>query len=785
MKTVLKNKNLWMLVILVAGILIFWSMLPHRLFRDPVSYVLEDKDGNLLSATIASDGQWRFPDNRTVPSRFATCILEFEDRRFYYHPGVDLRAIGRAVLSNIRGKGNTQGGSTITMQVIRLSSHHTKRTVWNKIKEAVMALRLEFSSDKDEILSVYTAHAPFGSNVVGLDAAAWRYFGRPPSQLSWAECATLAVLPNSPGLIHPGKNRTMLLIKRNRLLDELYRNKKISAADLELAKAEPLPDQPLPLPQLAPQLLTRIKNENNAVGGLRVRSTIDKTLQQNLSSTIAVHHSILKTSGINNLCALVVEVETGKAIGYVGNVKDDDPSVQTEVDIINAPRSPGSALKPILYAGMMSDGMLMPRALIPDIPTAIAGYSPRNFDLNYDGVVPADKALARSLNIPAVRLLRDYKYQRFYGLLKQLGLTSLTQPADFYGLSLILGGSEVRPWDLAGIYASLARCLNHADKNRGMVKNEDFHNLIYSNTQKKTATNDPIGLDPTSIYFAFEAMQEVMRPGEEGLWQQFSSSQKIAWKTGTSFGFRDAWAVGITPKYVVLVWAGNANGEGRTGLTGVQTAAPVMFDIFRLLPTGSWFKKPAYNYSRTAVCKETGFRANIDCPVTDTIYAPPNAEQSPLCPYHKIIHLDSQGYQVNSACADVSDMIHQSWFVLPPTMEYYYRQHHADYKQLPPFKSGCQSTDAGKQMEIIYPELQSRIFVPIEITGNKGRTVFTATHRNKDAKIFWSIDDEIVGETEHFHQLAVDPSPGVHVLTITDNYGNNISRRFEIITKEP
>lgn len=773
-----------MLVIFIAGILAFWRMLPTRLFSDPTSYVLEDKDGNLLGATIASDGQWRFPDNRIVPARFAACITEFEDRRFYYHPGVDVKAIGRAVLANIKGSGNTQGGSTITMQVIRLSSRNSKRTWWNKIKEAAMALRLEFSSDKDEILSVYAAHAPFGSNVVGLDAAAWRYFGRPPSQLSWAESAMLAVLPNSPALIHPGKNRDKLLAKRNRLLDDLFNDKKISESDLELAKAEPLPDQPLPLPQLAAQLLTRIKNENNNKQGLRIRSTLDKTLQQNISSIVAVHHSILKTSRINNLCALVVEVESGKAIAYVGNVNDDDPSVQNQVDIINAPRSPGSALKPILYAGMMSDGMLMPRALIPDIPTAIAGYAPKNFDLNYDGAVPADLALARSLNIPAIRLLRDYKYQRFYGLLKQLGLTTLNQPADFYGLSLILGGSEVRPWDLAGAYASLARCLNHADENKGATKNEDFHNPVYSNSQKIKTVTEPVNLDPTSIYFSFQAMQEVMRPGEEGLWQQFSSSQKIAWKTGTSFGFRDAWAVGVTPKYVVVVWAGNANGEGRAGLLGVQTAAPVMFDIFRLLPTGSWFKKPTYNYIKIAVCRETGFRANIDCPLTDTIYAPPNAEQSALCPYHKLIHLDQQGFQVNSGCADVSAMIHQSWFVLPPTMEFYYRQHHADYKPLPPFKAGCEISDGGKLMDIIYPEIQSRIFVPLEITGEKGRTVFTATHRDKDAKIFWSIDDEVVGQTEHFHQLAVNPSPGVHILTITDDKGNNISRRFEIIARE-
>lgn len=785
MKRMLTKKETWILMMAIIGILIFWKVLPHRLFNDPTSYVLEDNQGNLLGASIASDGQWRFPDNRVVPEKFATCITTFEDRRFYQHPGIDFRAIARAVVANVTEKKKKQGGSTITMQVIRLSANHTRRSWWNKITEAIMALRLEFSSSKSEILSVYAAHAPFGANIVGLDAAAWRYYGRSPSQLSWSESATLAVLPNSPALIHLGRNRNALLAKRNSLLDELYREQKITSSEWELAKAEPLPEKPLPLPQLAPQLLTRIRNANGNIRGIRIRSTIDHTLQRNVSSIVATHHQILKTSGINNLCALVVEVETGNALAYIGNVNDDDPTVQDQVDIINSPRSPGSALKPILYSAMMSSGLILPKSLVPDIPTSIAGYSPKNFDLNYDGAVPADQALARSLNIPAIRMLRAYKYQQFYGLLRQLGITTLTKPADFYGLSLVLGGCEVTPWDLAGAYASLARSLNHIRKNKGRMMAEDIHSPGYIHSQKPELGSNQVNLDATSIYFSFQAMQEVMRPGDEGLWQQFSSSQRIAWKTGTSFGFRDGWAVGVTPKYVVVVWAGNANGEGRPGLIGVQTAAPVMFDIFRLLHTVSWFKRPDFNYSRLPVCRATGFRAGTDCPIVDTLYAPPAGEQTPLCPYHKLIHLDAEGkFQVNSECYDVSKMQHQSRLVFPPTMEYYYLQRHADYEPLPPFKPGCNQSGSQRLLDIIYPESQARIYVPIEITGSLGRTIFKATHREKDATLYWSIDDEIIGETTQFHQLSVHPPPGPHILTITDQHGNSVSHRFEIISKE-
>jgi penicillin-binding protein 1C len=396
-------------------------------------------------------------------------------------------------------------------------------------------------------------------------------------------------------------------------------------------------------------------------------------------------------------------------------------------------------------------------------------------------------ALARSLNIPAVKLLQQYKYQRFYDLLKQLGMTTLKKPADNYGLSLILGGSEVTMWDLAGIYADMARTLNHQKKNKGLALKEDFHPPNYFiDAKRKKPSGDVINsLDATSIWFAFRAMEEVMRPGEEGLWQEFSSSQQIAWKTGTSFGFRDAWAIGITPKYVVAVWTGNTDGEGRAGLIGVQTSAPIMFDIFRELPTSKWFARPVNNFAFIPVCRQSGFRAGIDCPDVDTVMVSKNGYRSPLCPYHKLIHLDATGtYRVDESCESPSSMIHKSWFVLTPAMEWYYKQKHHDYKPLPSFKRDCEFSAAGKQMDLIYPQQNAKIYVPLEIDGSRGRTVFTAAHRKPGAKIFWHIDDEYIGTTTNFHQMGFSPSPGKHLLTIVDENGESISREFEILEKE-
>jgi penicillin-binding protein 1C len=788
--------------VLAALLLWFAFCLPRRLFTAPTSYVIEDAQGNLLNATIAADGQWRFPPGRAVPQKFIDCITQFEDRRFYSHPGVDLPAMGRAMLRNVQNKGVVQGGSTLTMQVMRMAGQHSQRSIWNKLQESIMALRLELSYSKKQIMALYAGNAPFGGNVVGLEAAAWRYYGRSADKLSWGEMAALAVLPNAPALVHPGKNRQVLLAKRNGLLQQLLRAGKMDANTCALSQLEPLPGEPLPLPQLAPHLLQRFKKDAKRLGlPTRVATTLDGPLQQNLSRIIAQHQGVLKGNGINNACALVLDVETGNTLAYVGNVYNTaDAELESFNDVTAAPRSPGSTLKPILYAAMLSDGLILPNSIIPDVPTQIGSYAPQNFDLGYDGAVPAGRALARSLNVPAVKMLQQYKYQRFYETLQQCGITTLNQPAAHYGLSLVLGGCEVTMWDMAGLYASMARMLNHQGRNRGQFNPADLHPPVYisntsiPNTQyggamPATASgasrpNTQFPLDPTSIYFTFQAMQEVMRPGEEGLWQQFTASQKIAWKTGTSFGFRDGWAIGLTPRHVVAVWAGNTDGEGRPGLTGIQTAAPILFDVFRLLPPTNWFSKPAYNFSYVPVCRQSGYRANIDCPDVDTLFVPPLGSRAPQCAYHKMVHLDATGqYRVTEACATPATMQHRPWFVLSPAMEFYYKQRNADYRPLPPFSPDCAFAETGRQMELLYPQPDAKIYVPLEITGQRGNTVFTAAHRRSSAKIFWSLDDGFLATTQHFHQVSLNPSPGRHVITLTDENGQSISRQFEVLEK--
>jgi penicillin-binding protein 1C len=670
------------------------------------------------------------------------------------------------------------------MQVIRLSRKGQSRTYFEKIIEVILAARLELGYSKEDILALYASNAPFGSNVVGLDAASWRYFGRSTDKLSWAESATLAVLPNAPGLIYPGRNQEKLRAKRNRLLDQLLAEEIIDKETCELGKQEPLPGKPHPIPQLAPHLLQRAAKEGHS--GNRVLTTIDGHLQERVNEIVENHHKILRGNEIHNACAVVIEVSSGNVLAYTGNTSNQGkPEFNSDVDVINAPRSTGSILKPFLYTSMLNDGELLPGTLIADIPTQIAGYAPQNYNTTFDGAVAAKRALARSLNVPSVRMLQNYGIEKFNYNLKKIGMTTLTRPPDHYGLSIILGGSEAKLWDLTGMYASMARALNNYVPNGGKYNNADLHPNTYVIKEKAeeeiSATNY---FDAASIYLTFEAMVEVARPDEDAGWKQYTSANKVAWKTGTSFGFRDGWAIGITPKYVVGVWVGNADGEGRPGLTGIQTAAPILFDIFSLLKPSSWFQVPFDEMENAGICRESGCRASDICPNVDTLRIQKAGLRSEPCPYHRMIHLDQSGmYRVSSNCEDVNAMQHQSWFVLPPAMEWYYKSKNPSYRELPPYRKDCE-TQGTTAMEIIYPKQYSKIYVPVEMDGSIGKTIFEVAHRKANAVVYWHLDGRYINSTQNIHQLGLAPDEGEHVLTLVDEDGESLVEKFEIISKK-
>lgn len=765
----------------IVGVLLmgYYFSLPRIIFRSPYSSVVESREGELLAAKIAIDGQWRFPMQDSVPFKFRQAIVYFEDEYFQYHFGFNPIAMGKAFVQNVNAKKKVRGASTLTQQVIRLSRKNTKRTYFEKMIELVLATRLEFRHSKKDILRLYAAHAPFGGNIVGVEMASWRYFGLPPSQLSWAEAATLAVLPNAPALIYPGKNQDRLIAKRNKLLLKLYHKKVIDKITYSSAILEPAPRHVYELPKAAPHLLLQLTKSTTQQ---RLKTTIQASLQNRVNQMAAQYHQQLKQSEIHNLAILVVDVKTRNILAYVGN-SPTDKNHQKDVDIIMSARSTGSILKPLLYAAMLQDGMILPTTLIPDIPTYINGYAPTNFNETFEGAVPAERALARSLNVPAVLMLQRFGVARFHHLLQTANLRNITRSADHYGLSLILGGAEANLWDLCQVYANMSCTLGSFTHQQANYRKREWQNLnltLHKKIDFGSLTKQKPLFDAASIWHTFNAMKKVNRPEGDEAWEFYDSAIKLAWKTGTSFGNRDAWAIGTNPNYVVGVWVGNASGEGRPSLTGVSSAAPILFDVFRLLPNAEWFETPFAELEEVSVCSKSGHFAQENCTAEFQLINKNVAKLSP-CPYHKLIFLDStQSYRVNSNCSSLNTIIPIKWFVLPPVMEMYYKSNHIDYSQLPPFRADC-SEEQIATFEFIYPKNDGTFKLAKDMDGYLQPIIVKVAYSHQQKPLYWYLDERFLGETINYHEMPVLSKKGKYKLTVVDEFGNELVRWLEIV----
>ena len=760
--------------------LIFYAFcLPNKLFTKPTSTVITSNNNELLGALIAKDGQWRFPYNDVVPEKFKTCLIQFEDEYFYQHPGFNPVSIFKALIQNLQAGSVKRGGSTITQQVIRLSRDNRSRTYFEKIKELILSTRLELRVSKEKILTYWSSNAPFGGNIVGLDAASWRYFNRRSTDLSWAESATLAVLPNAPNLIYPGKNQQKLLVKRNRLLKKLLVKKVIDSLTYDLSILEELPQKAYSIPQIAPHLLQKINKQKK---GKFVKTTIDKRLQSQANTIVRNHYNQLSKNGIYNISVLVLDVNTREVLSYVGNSPTDNKH-QKDVDVIDKPRSTGSILKPFLYAAMLDSGDLLPNTLVADIPTTFGSYHPENFDKKYAGAISAKLALSKSLNVPTIRMLQSFGLDKFYDYLQKLKLKDLRNSAKHYGLTLALGGAESNLWDLCKSYASMASTVNHYTENSSRyLKNEFSEPFFYADKSIDFGekSSEKVIFDAASIYLTFESLKEVNRPSADQNWEFFDSSKQIAWKTGTSFGFRDAWAIGTTKEYVVGVWVGNADGEGRPGLVGVQAAAPILFDMFDKLPNSDWFEKPFDEMTAIEICSKSGFRATDICEDTKLEFVQNAGLKTAPCPFHMLVNVEAtENYQVNTACERLENIKQKSWFVLPPLMEYYYKDKNPFYKPLPKFRNDCLG-ETKTSMKFIYPSEKSTIFLPKNFDGQKNELVLKVAHSNNDAKLFWYLDTVFIGVTEEKHEFSINLNAGSYVISVTDNFGNEIHQKINV-----
>ena len=775
---ILKHKKKTIFIVIL---LVFYAFcLPKELFNNPTSTVITSKNDELLGALIAKDGQWRFPHNDSVPQKFKTCLLQFEDEYFYKHPGFNPVSIFKALKKNIQSNSVKRGGSTITQQVIRLSRKDKPRTYFEKLKELIFATRLEIRTSKEKIIAFWSSNAPFGGNVVGLDAASWRYFNRKPTDLSWAESATLAVLPNSPRLIYPGKNQQKLLVKRNALLSKLVKNKIIDSLTYKLSIEEELPQKPFDLPQIAPHLLQKISAEKP---GKYVKTTINKRLQNQTNEIVFNHYNELSKNGINNIAVLVLDIKNRNVLSYVGN-SPTSKKHQKDVDIIDKARSTGSILKPFLYAAMLDEGDILPNTLVADTPTNFGNYQPENFNKEYNGAISAKLALSRSLNIPAIRMLQEFGLEKFYDYLKKLDLKNLTKPPNHYGLTLALGGAESNLWDLCKSYASLASTINHFNENSSRYFKKEFSEPTFYADKKVDfgeKTSEKRIFDAASIYLTFESLKEVNRPNANKNWKFFEAAKQIAWKTGTSFGYRDAWAIGTTKDFVVGVWVGNADGEGRPGLVGVQTAAPILFDVFDKLPNSSWFETPFDAMVEIEICTKSGYRATNICEEKKLESIQKNGLKTTPCPFHVLVHVDQkEEYQVNTSCERFDQIKQKSWFVLPPLMAHYYKEKQPFYKPLPKYRKDCIG-DIKNSMRFIYPTEKNSIYLPKNLSGKKNELILKVAHSNKEAKLFWYLNNKYISTTKNIHNVAIAVKKGNYKIIVLDNFGNEIEQKIEII----
>ncbi len=750
----------WSLVLFVIYLLILGRSIT---FDDRFAHVLI-ADGEIIDAQVSVDEQWRIQCEGDLPEKLATTIQMFEDQYFRYHIGVNPVSILKAVRDNYRAGHTVRGGSTITMQLARILEGNQRRTYQQKIKEVMIALALELRFTKDEILKAYGQYAPFGGNTVGYCAAALRYYDKQPEGLTWTESATLAVLPNAPGKIYPGRSQEILVQKRNFLLMKMLDQGLIDSVTYRLSIIEDLPTQSHLFSALSPHLLQRMKKEDKH--RFNHQTTLDASLQEHVVRILQQYQSdYSQSSDIKNIAAVILRSD-GSVASYVGNVTCQNDCA-SDVDILTSRRSPGSTLKPFLYGLAIDRGLITPEALLEDIPVFFNGYSPTNYDKSYRGIIPASEALTTSLNIPAVNLLQQYGTHPFLSDLRQMGFSSMTNGADHYGLTMILGGSEVIPMELATAYANLYRSARQLPSVTAYANGD----LINESIQQY-----PISAG--GAYLTLDMLKGVNRPQSEDGWQYLDNQQDIAWKTGTSYGLRDAWSVGCTQAYTVLVWVGNADGEGKSGLTGVDKAAPILFDIFKLLPESGYDLVPHNAMATKTLCTVSGYASTTACVDVTHMLLPKQSRNLARCDYHQSLTLDQSGqYQVYRDCVDKVKT--SSVFSLEPIVNNYYRKATGISYATPPYLPDCQSSS--ESITIISPKPNADIFLPRDIDNQKEMLISRAIVSPEVDSLYWFVDDRLIDVTSERHELALDFSVGPHQLTVVSNEGTELVRMFRIV----
>jgi penicillin-binding protein 1C len=823
-----KVKNNFIFILLISILLLLFIFIifipsPVKPLLGRESLTIVSENGSLLRVYLNNEDSWCLKSTLLVPQKLKDAVILYEDKYFYYHFGVNPISLIRALIVNIKAKKVKLGGSTISMQVARISGRRS-RNIPSKIVEIFQALKLELFHSKEYILKLYLDHAPYGGNIYGYRTASLRYFGKEPEYLSWAEAATLAVLPNSPSLISPLVSQDKLKSKRNELLLRLYEAKKLSYDNYQMALIEDVPMKNLSFQVVAPQFCdTVVKNKKNyKLNGSSksiITTTLDIQIQQLVEGIIQNHTEIIHGSGISNISALVVDAQTGDIKAWIGSQDFSDDKNKGQINGVLAPRSTGSILKPFLYALAIDRGLLLPDTLLADIPTIFGSYSPSNASGTFSGLVTAKDALINSLNVPAVRVLSSFGVDEFYQFLKRAGLRHLFRSSIEYGLPLVLGGAEATLYEIAQLYYGLVNKgyfsqLNYLlkdsvlnskannlkpdtdkkpnlnatqnDKLSPTSKNEDKNGYKLEKETKVRIKKGKKLISDGSCYLILDILKDLKRPDVDQLWEFFNSSKPVAWKTGTSYGYKDAWAVGANPSWIVAVWSGNFDGTPNVLLSGGKVSGPIMLDIINALPSKSsdrWFKYPDNALVNLEVCSKTGYAVSSNCPEKKYVDAPVGMLPLQPCPYHKIIYTTLDGkYEVCSNCWKPGEYEKKYVLAWSPEISQYIRDTGLIEDQKPLHNPLCQGFSSTVNMQIIYPGNGLVIVVPKDLNGKYQKVIFQAAHQSRNTYIFWYLNGLYLGKTAGNNNIAFLPPEGENILTIVDQQtGKSISSKFIVI----
>jgi penicillin-binding protein 1C len=760
-----KGLGVLLLLLFLFELAVYLIPLPWAALERPSSTLVFDREGKVLRAFTSADDMWRIrTDLEQVSPLLRKYLIFYEDRWFYYHPGVNPVSLVRALGQNLRSGRIISGGSTLSMQIARMIEPKA-RTWQNKAIELFRALQLEQRFTKDELLTIYFNIAPYGGNIEGVAAAAWLYFGKEPARLSPGEAALLTVLPNSPSQFRPDLAPDRARQARDKVLKRLFDHGLIEDVEYQEALAEEVPEArrewPFRAPHFSQELVARYPQE------ARIPTTINADLQIFLEDLLALEVAKLKAEGITNAAAVVIDNQTHQLVAAVGSAAFFNHQDQGQVNGYLAPRSPGSTLKPFVYALALEKGLLTPAHYVEDVPVLYSGYSPENYDSTYSGLVSAQEALQRSLNVPAVNLLAALGGEALYELLKKAGFTTLT-PVNHYGLPMILGGCEVNLLELTNLYAALA-----SGGKKYPVQ-----------TRQDRETSPPVPLfSPGVAYIITEILTEVRRPDLPTCWE-FTTLPKVAWKTGTSYGHKDAWSIGYNPRYTVGVWVGNFSGEGRAGLNGAETAAPLLFTIFAQLnsdTTVSWFTPPA-TVKKRAVCAVSGQTPGPFCTPLRTDYYLADCSPEVECTLHQTYLLDpASGYRLpphyySAARATVE----QVYLQYPPRVAAWLEANGQPVETLPPLLPEWQKILPGGAPVVRSPSAdyiyQIRRGIPLEYQ----KICLEAAAGNDVQRLYWFIDGEFYGQTKPGERLFYIPEPGCHRVICQDDRGRSTEVKLEI-----